>query len=340
LKRFETAVEIGVSPAAVWEALVAPEAHRRWYYDLAPQGRFAEGAAIRWLQRDGKVAEESTVREVVPPRRLVLDTRLTFLPVFAEAPPHRLTFEIEPAGAASRVVMRVDFAAEGPVSRLFESEGAAFLQGLRIELDPAVQAELARLDRIGAVEIHDVTAERVGDYQAFFDNAAFRDYPAWSACYCMETHFGGTQEEHLLRTETDNHADMSRMLASGEVTALLAYADGKPVAWCNYGASTRLAGLMTKLRLEPADHQGVGSIACFVIAAPYRGHGLARRLLDAACGRLAARGLDWVEAYPYRAGGSAQANYRGPLKMYQAAGFEPYRETERTLVVRRRLRDA
>lgn len=81
----------------------------------------------------------------------------------------------------------------------------------------------------------------------------------------------------------------------------------------------------------------MGSIACFVIAAPYRGHGLARRLLDAACERLAARGLEWVEAYPSKAGKSPQGNYRGPLQMYLDAGFEPWRESERYTTVRKRL---
>ena len=74
-----------------------------------------------------------------------------------------------------------------------------------------------------------------------------------------------------------------------------------------------------------------------MIASQYRGHGLARRLLDAACERLAARGVEWVEAYPAKAGGSAQANFRGPLEMYREAGFESYRETERHLLVRKRL---
>jgi len=155
------------------------------------------------------------------PRRLVLDTRFTFAPAFAAASPHTTTFEIEPAGAGSRVLMRVDVADEGPVRRLFENEGAGVLQGLRVAIDPAVQAELARRERIGEVAIHDVTAERIADYQAFFDNDAFRDYPAWSTCYCMETHFGGTPEAHLMRTAADNRAEMSRLLASGEATALL-----------------------------------------------------------------------------------------------------------------------
>ena len=131
-----------------------------------------------------------------------------------------------------------------------------------------------------------MTPDRVADYLAFFDEDAFRDYPAWSACYCMETMFWGDEAENAARTAGDNRRDMARLIEEGKVTALLAYAGGKPVGWCNYGPTTRLAGVVRKLQLDPADHDGVGSIACFVIASQYRGHGLARRLLDAACERL------------------------------------------------------
>jgi hypothetical protein len=44
-----------------------------------------------------------------------------------------------------------------------------------------------------------------------------------------------------------------------------------------------------------------------------------------------------VEGYPHRGADSAQTNYRGPLSMYLRAGFEPYRETERNIVVRKSL---
>jgi len=131
---------------------------------------------------------------------------------------------------------------------------------------------------------------------------------------------------------------MSEMVSSRKVTAVLAYADGKPVGWCNYGETTRLSGVMHRYGLQAADHEGVGSIACFVIAAPYRGHGIASRLLDAATERLRAKGLRAVEAYPGRdIGDSAQSNYRGPLSMYLRVGFEPYRETERHVIVRKNL---
>jgi ribosomal protein S18 acetylase RimI-like enzyme len=147
----------------------------------------------------------------------------------------------------------------------------------------------------------------------------------------------GSEADYMARTAADNRRDMTQLIGRGGVTALLAYVDGNPVGWCNYGETTRLAGLSRKYKLDPSDHEGVGSIACFVIAAPYRGHGVASRLLDEAIDRLRARGLKAVEAYPSRSADTAQANYHGPLEMFTRAGFQPYRELERFVVVRKEL---
>src|SRR5207245_1201578 len=184
------------------------------------------------------------------------------------------------------------------------------LRGLRLAVDPTAQAELARLDAIGEIEVRDVAPDRVEDYQLFFDRDAFRDFPTWQSCYCMETHRTDKDEEWAARTAGDNRRDMSAMLADGRVTGLLAYVGGRPVGWCNYGETTHLSGVMHRYGLEAADHDGVGSIACFVIAAPYRGHGVATRLLDGAVERLRARGLRAAEAYPGRTDTTApQAHY-------------------------------
>jgi len=95
--------------------------------------------------------------------------------------------------------------------------------------------------------------------------------------------------------------------------------------------------VMRRFGTDASEHEGLGSVACFVIAAPYRGHGIASRLLEAAVERLRSRGLRAVEGYPHRGADSAQTNYRGPLSMYLRAGFEPYRETERNVIVRKTL---
>jgi len=326
-------ISLGVPAPVAWGALVAPGI-REWYYRLTPEGEFAGGKQIRWLDRSGQVAEESEVVEVTPPSRLVLRSRFLFAPPFAKEDPHTLAYDVTPESSGCRV--RMSWSAGRVVAGLFESDGEGVVRGLRLALDPRAQAEIARLPAIGEVEIHDVTPDRLADYQSFFDNDAFRDYPVWQSCYCMETHLQN-QDDWAARTAAENRRDMSAMISEGKVTGLLAYVDGKPVGWCNYGETTRLGGVMRKLGLSAEDHEGVGSVACFVIAAPYRGHGLAARLLDIAIERLRQSGVRAVEAYPRRSEDSAQANYRGPLSMFLRAGFEPYRETDRNLIVRKTL---
>jgi ribosomal protein S18 acetylase RimI-like enzyme len=328
-------VDIGVAPGEVWDVLVAP-GRRDWYYRLSGDGEFTAGSQIRWLDTMGSVAEESEVIVAEPPRRLVLRTRFVFAPVFAAAPPHAVTWEV--TGTEKQCRVHLSWEGEGPAIGLMESEAASQLLGLRLALDPVARKELERLPEIGPITVREVTPELISEYQRFFDQYAFRDFPAWQSCYCIETHRTQSDAEWAERTAEDNRRDMTDLIGHSRVTALLAFAGDLPVGWCNYGETTHLAGVMHKLKLEPADQEGVGSVACFVIAAPYRGHGVASKLLDAAIERLRARGLRAVEAYPSRTGDdSPQGNYRGPLSLFVRAGFEPYRERDRYLVVRKAL---
>jgi ribosomal protein S18 acetylase RimI-like enzyme/uncharacterized protein YndB with AHSA1/START domain len=328
-------VVIGVRRDKVWEVLVAP-GRRDWYYRLTAEGGFSSGARVRWLDVTGSAAEESEVIEAAPPRRLVMRTRFMFAPNFAAATPHTVTWEL--TGTENECRVRLSWEGEGSAVGLMESEAGSQLQGLRLAADPVARKELERLSDIGQIEVRDVTPELIPEYQRFFDQYAFRDFPAWQSCYCMETHRTQGDAEWAERTGGDNRREMTDLIGRGQVTALLAFAGEQPVGWCNYGETTRLAGVMHKLKLQPADQEGVGSVACFVIAAPYRGHGVASKLLDAAIERLLARGLRAVEAYPSRTGDDTpQGNYRGPLSLFLRAGFEPYRELDRHLVVRKTL---
>jgi len=334
LTRKKHELHVNASPDVVWQE-ITKQGRNDWYFLLDVDGTFATGERVVW-KAGGEFAEEADVVEADPPRRLELRTRLLFAPNLAALPPHLLVWEVVPDNGGSLVILSWD--ATPLAGNLYESEGEGILRGLRLAVDPSARAELKRLPEIGEIDVRDVTPERVADYLDFFDHSAFRDFPAWQSCYCMETHRDHTDEEWSERTGVDNRTDMQAMIRDGRVTALLAYVDGKPVGWCNYGETTRLSGVMMKLKLDAAEHSGVGSIACFVIAAPYRGHGVATKLLDAALERLKARGLRAVEAYPRRQeDSSAQANYRGSLRMYENAGFEPYRETERNFVVRKTL---
>jgi GNAT superfamily N-acetyltransferase len=195
------------------------------------------------------------------------------------------------------------------------------------------------LDQIGEIEVRDVTPELLPAYLDFFDHSAFLDFPEWRSCYCIETHSPTnlSDDESVQRVAEANRRGMSRLITRGDVTALLAYEGGKPIGWCDYGETTRLSGVMHRFGLTSPDHEGVGSVACFVIASPYRGHGVASRLLDVAVERLRAKGMNAVEAYPKRSDDSQHTNYRGPLAMFLRAGFEPYREAGSHLILRKRL---
>ena len=325
-------VSLTVRPDEVWGLLVAP-GRRSWYYRLTPQGEFVPGAHIKWLDGRGEVLEESDVVEVDAPRRLVLRSRFKWAPRFEAAEPQTVTWEVARDGGGSKVTFTWE--ADTPAHRLFESDGQGIVDALRLEADPAARAELERLPDIGDVAVRDVTPELIPEYKSFFDHQAFRDYPVWQSCYCMETMREDDDDEE--RTGEENRRAMAELIGQGKVTALLAFVEGKPVGWCNYGETTRLAGVAKRFKLDPADHEGVGSIGCFVIAAPYRGHGVASRLLETAIDRLRAKGLRSVEAYPSKTEDSAQGNYRGPLEMFRRAGFAPYRELERYVVVRKDL---
>jgi ribosomal protein S18 acetylase RimI-like enzyme len=320
---------------AIWGALIGT-GRRDWYYRLAADGDFEPGATVRWRDTRGEMAEESEVLEISAPLLMRLRSRFLFAPQYAAAPAHELTWELSPEQGGTE--LKLSWKGSGPAQSLLESQGEAILDGLALAVDPAARAAIERLPEIGPLEIRDLTPELLAEYQRFFDQEAFRDYPAWSDCYCMETLWDGIDDESEPRTAADNRREMSARVGAGRVTALLAFDGERPVAWCHYGESTALAGVARRFGLETADHEGVGAVACFVIASQYRGHGVATRLLEEAVERLRAKGLRAVEAYPPSEGdGTPQGNYRGPLEMYRRAGFEPYREAGKTLIVRKAL---
>ena len=324
---------VAVPASEVWRALTDPELTRRFYYGMSVASAWKRGSSISYTFGADQVGESGFVVDVVAGRRLSLDTRFLFDQSLAAEPSHETTWQLSAAGTGTRIRLTYDVPDAAPLAaKLLHDDGDVPLRGLRLVVDAGARAEFERLPEIGPVEVRDLSPALVAEYQRFFDEDAFRDNPAWSSCYCSETNIG----ESAARTSRDNRADMSRLVEAGEVTALLAYVDGRPVGWCNYGLTTHMAGVMSKLKLEAADHDGVGSVACFVIAAPYRRHGIADMVLEAACSRLSAAGCRAVEAYPRQAESDA-SSYRGPLEMYLRAGFEPYREAGRNLIVRKSL---
>jgi len=190
-----------------------------------------------------------------------------------------------------------------------------------------------RLDEIGQVIVHPVTEDRIDDWIEFFDHDAFADNPDWASCYCLEPHVPGQGDEE--RPWREVRAAMIERLGNGGAFGYLAYVDGRPAGWVNASLRSEY-GLYQSVDPDGPGPASVIGVSCFIVAPPYRRHGLAEMLLDEVIADAPERGARWVEGYPYNdPEGDDPSHYRGPRQIYEARGFEVVEERERDTVVRR-----
>jgi ribosomal protein S18 acetylase RimI-like enzyme len=188
------------------------------------------------------------------------------------------------------------------------------------------------------ISAHQLEADRLEDFLAFFDRDAFSDNPDWAGCYCLFYHIAGPDWD--ARTGAQNRTEAAALIRSGALRGFLAYYGKRPIGWCNANGKEHYGRLAAESaqwgEVSPAER--VLSVVCFVIAPAYRGQGVARRLLRQACAAGAGQGYDWAEAYPRKVDRTAAQAYHGPLALYRSEGFTTYRELEEFRIVRRDLR--
>lgn len=184
------------------------------------------------------------------------------------------------------------------------------------------------------IVVRELTPQLRDDFLAFFDHDAFQDNPRWASCYCFFPHAPHDREQWNARSAEQNRAATAEAIGSGGMRGWIAYLDGKPVGWCNANDRVRYTMLDDPGTGEPGH---VGAIACFVVAKPHRGSGVARALLDAACEGFRRRGVKFVEAYPRPDAATEAENHTGPLAMYLAASFEARGEVDGSTIVRKEL---
>lgn len=184
-----------------------------------------------------------------------------------------------------------------------------------------------RVDSLGEVAIVPIEARRVEEISRFFDTDAFPDNPAWASCYCMFYFLGGNDNAEWGHIPWQEVRQAQRAhIEAGVMQGTLAYVDGQLAGWCNASPRAEIP------QRRQGDDDLVCSVLCFVVAPPYRRHGLATRLLDEAISRARTSGFSTIEAYPKRDPDSAAAAFVGTLELYQRAGF--YVASEDPLVVR------
>lgn len=186
-----------------------------------------------------------------------------------------------------------------------------------VESDQRIDGPVERVDEIGAIEVRRVSSGTRDDILEFFDRRAFADNPGWGMCYCMYHHIGGGPDgEWPKRTWQENRSDIADRIDAGATTGVVAYVDGVLAGWCNASSRDQFP-----FRSEPPD-DGVGYIACFVVAPPYRGHGVQRALLAGAVEMLADAGYDYAEGRPIRQPKNAGSAFVGTLGLFEEQGFE------------------
>jgi GNAT superfamily N-acetyltransferase len=193
-----------------------------------------------------------------------------------------------------------------------------------------------RLSEIGEITVHPVTEDRVDDWLRFFDHDGFAGNPDWASCYCLEPHLPATPEQPELAWR-ERRATMAKRIQCRATFGYLAYVDGRPAGWVN--ASLRAdCGLYQLVDPDGPEASSVIGVSCFVIAPPFRRHGIASALLDRVIADGSARGAKWVEGYPRNKPEENDAgHFRGPRSMYDARGFQPIEVRERDTVMRRQV---
>ena len=195
-----------------------------------------------------------------------------------------------------------------------------------------LDGEVERREDISDVEIRPVDDANLADWLGFFDREAFADNPDWASCYCLEPHESATPElpERYWR---DQRSRMIERFQSGETFGYLAETDDKTAGWVN--ASLRSDYEM--YRRDVPEDSSVIAIACFVVAPPFRNHGIAGMLLDRVILDAPARKAKWIEAYPSIDPRRAEEShyFRGRRSMFDSRGFEEVERREHIAVVGR-----
>lgn len=166
-------------------------------------------------------------------------------------------------------------------------------------------------------QVKALTTETWGDFEVLFGKRG-----AYGGCWCMW--FRQTGAEYEQQRGAGNKEAMCRIVERGEVPGLIAYVDGEPAGWVSVEPREAFPRLERSRAAKRVDDSEVWSIVCFYIGKGFRGHGLMRRLVDAAVEHAVANGATVVEAYPkdLEAGVvSADAAYVGLLPVFEAAGF-------------------
>lgn len=190
-------------------------------------------------------------------------------------------------------------------------------------------------DLEGALSFHPLEPDRWDDLEALFGASG-----AYGGCWCMW--WRQTRAEFDANRGEGNRRAFAALVEAGEVPGLLAYVDGEPAGWISIAPREKHGALERSPVLKRLDDEPVWSIVCLFVGRPWRGKGLARALVAAACDWARTRGARIVEAYPTVPRSDADlppvSSYMGVPSLFESEGFTVVaRPSKARAIVRREV---
>lgn len=162
---------------------------------------------------------------------------------------------------------------------------------------------------------------------------------ASGGCWCMHWRIEkGGKMWKACKGEPNRRAFFA-LLRQGRAQGTLAFAEGKPVGWCNFGPREEFPRQQRSRVLGYQAAPGTWSINCFFIAPGWRRRGIAGALLEVAVKTAFKRGAKILEAFPtpQKADQSliAAFTWTGTRSLFAKAGFKPSQDNARVWLKRR-----
>jgi GNAT superfamily N-acetyltransferase len=186
-----------------------------------------------------------------------------------------------------------------------------------------------------SLSFHPLTPDRWRDLETLFGERG-----ACGGCWCMWPRLKRSPYEQ--QKGQGNKKAFKKIVASGEIPGILAYAGGQPVGWCALAPRETYLVLENSRILQRVDDQPVWSVTCFFVAKPFRRQGMTVALLRAAVEHAKKRGARIVEGYPVepKKGKTADAfAWTGLASAFRQAGFvEVLRRSETRPIMRKEIK--
>lgn len=151
-------------------------------------------------------------------------------------------------------------------------------------------------------------------------------------CWCMSFRLSKNEFEEG-KYDNGNKNRMKDLVGEDRPTGLLAFYEGKAIAWCAFAPREDFVKLERSRVHKRIDNEQVWSVPCFFINKAYRQQGISVQLLKGLVEYAKTKGVKIIEAYPTIPTQEKLPDafaWIGLYKSFERAGFEIVDQTSKS----------